>query len=142
MGMKPVLESFLTTPPPSADADNTVDVTVVRLPPAEETQLLVRVTGVIDLATAPSLATGLDRAMAAAAKRQALSEVVLDLRSVRFLSAAGLRELMGAHQRCGHDGIPLRVIADQWAVTAPLNLTGLARTLGLRAGLDVPGTSP
>jgi anti-anti-sigma factor len=146
VGPKQVVAPFSTAPPPSADADdnddNTVDITVVLLSPVEETRLVVHVAGVIDLATAPALAAGLDRAVADAMKRRALSEVVLDLRSVRFLSAAGLRELAGAHQRCWHDGIPLRVVADQRAVTIPLNLTGLDRPLGLRAGPDVPGTSP
>lgn len=101
-------------------------------------QLVVRVVGEIDLATAPSLATALELA-GNTAKSQDVTEIVIDLRPVSFVSAAGLRELVLAQQRSGREGIPLHVIADQRAVTMPLRLTGLDRTLGLRTGPNPRG---
>lgn len=126
----------------SGQADDIVHVAMVQGLHARDAQLVVRVVGVVDLVTAPSLATGLALALDNAARSQDVTEIVVDLRLVRFLSAAGLCELVRGHQQCRRSGIPLRVVADQRAVTRPLSVTGLDRTLGLRPDLDTPGNIP
>jgi anti-anti-sigma factor len=122
--------------------DDVIHVAVVRQLLAVDAQVIVRVAGVVDLVTAPSLATGLALALDCATAGQEITEIVVDLRLVRFLSAAGLGELARGHQQCRRSGVPLRVVADQWSVTRPLRVTGLDRTLRLRPDLDLPENIP
>lgn len=104
---------------------------------ADGTQLVVRVAGEIDMVTAPTLAEALELAQRQTEKDRDVTEIVVDLRPVEFLSAAGLEVLVRAHDR-GHDAMRLRVVADQSAVTRPLRLTGLDELLGLRPDPDIP----
>lgn len=135
----PAPSSAVADPTPHGwELDEQADLTVIRQLLAEGT-LLVRVVGEVDLVTAPCLATALELTPQNRRTSRDVTEIVVDLGLVRFLSAAGLRELVRAHQRCRHDGILLRVVADQRAVTTPLRLTGLDHTLGLRPDLDIPG---
>lgn len=99
------------------------------------TELIIRVTGDLDLMTAPTLSEALDRARRDASQNLGATAMVVDLRSVRFLSAAGIHALADAHDACTGAGMRLRVVADQPAVTRPLMLTGLDRLLDLRATL-------
>lgn len=102
------------------------------------TQLLVRVAGEVDLATAPALAEALELTRRYARKVGGITEIVIDLRPVKFLSAAGLAVLARAHSRCHRDAVPLRVVADRRAVILPLRLTGLDETLRLRVEPGIP----
>jgi anti-anti-sigma factor len=97
--------------------------------------LIIRVTGDLDLVTAPTLGDALDRAQHDASHHLGATELVVDLRSVRFLSAAGIRALADAQDACTGAGIRLRVVADQPVVTRPLTITGMDRLLDLRATL-------
>jgi anti-sigma B factor antagonist len=73
--------------------------------------------------------------------------VVVDLRRVEFLAAAGLRVLMAAEQRARAQDTTLRVLAGTHAVGRALSVTGLDRTLTVYFGLDrrvdgLPGPNP
>ena len=98
---------------------------------ADNTMMLVRVTGEVDLRTAPVLGEVLELARMDTGARAELEEIVVDLRRVGFLSAAGLDVLSRASSRCARDDIDFRVVADQPAVTRPLKVTSLGRLLRL-----------
>lgn len=92
--------------------------------------LTVFVEGDVDLVTCADLDSGL-----AEAERlvTAGSRVVLDLRGVTFLGAAGLRVLVNSQRRCADRGVTFAVLATRRAVTRPIELAGLADQLRLTA---------
>ncbi|GLW89677.1 hypothetical protein Aglo03_04930 [Actinokineospora globicatena] len=94
-------------------------------------ELRVQVTGDLDVVTAPALAEALSRARIDVRAVPGAIGIVLDLRTVSFLGAAGMRVMVHAHHTFTAAGFGLRLIADQPAVTRPLALTGLDEVLGL-----------
>jgi anti-sigma B factor antagonist len=100
------------------------------------TQLFVRFVGEVGLDNVAVLATALELGPTNAGERQNVTEIVVDLRSVTFLCAAGVEELSRVRERGERAGVKLRVIADQWVAKRPLRLAGLDRILGLRADVD------
>lgn len=98
-------------------------------------ELVVRVAGDVDLATVATLAGAFDRAQHAFRAVPGGLGIVADLRAVSFLSAAGMRVLVGARDACLADGLDLRVVAAHAAVVSPLSLAGLDRVLNLQADL-------
>jgi anti-anti-sigma factor len=90
--------------------------------------LVYRVTGEIDTLTAPYL----DLALTSADEEStAISQVVLDLTDVPFLSSAGLSILVEHHARCERDGILFAVVAAQHAVLRAIQITALDRIIPL-----------
>jgi anti-sigma B factor antagonist len=85
---------------------------------------VVAVAGAVDLLTAPELAEQLAVALADAAPL-----VVVDLRQVDFLAAAGLSVLVAANQRARMQHTTLRLVVTTHAVRRALNITGLDQTL-------------
>lgn len=85
---------------------------------------VVAVTGAVDLLTAPELAEQLAVALADAAPL-----VVVDLRQVDFLAAAGLSVLVAADQRARMQHTTLRLVVTTHAVRRALTVTGLDQTL-------------
>jgi anti-anti-sigma factor len=100
------------------------------------TQLFVRFVGEVSLDNVPVLATALEIGPTSAGERQHVTEIVVDLRPVTFLCAAGVEELARARERGERAGVRLRVIADRWAAKRPPRLAGLDRILGLRPDVD------
>lgn len=100
-------------------------------------ELVVRVAGDVDLATVATLAGAFDRAQHEFRAVPGGLGVVADLRAVSFLSAAGMRVLVGARDACLADGLDLRVVAAHAAVVSPLSLAGLDRMLNLQADLSL-----
>ncbi|SES47830.1 STAS domain-containing protein [Actinokineospora terrae] len=94
-------------------------------------ELCVQVTGDLDAATAPALADTLARAHFDLRQVPDAVGIVLDLRPVSFLGAAGMRVMDRARRTCAEEGFTLRLIADHPTVIRPLELTGLAEVLGL-----------
>jgi anti-anti-sigma factor len=86
---------------------------------------VVEAAGSVDLRTVAELAEYLDAALA----DDTASIVVVDLRRVDFLAAAGLRVLMAADRRARAQNTTLRVRADTHAVSRALRVTGLDQTL-------------
>jgi len=89
----------------------------------------VRVAGEVDLVTAPMLKEALESAYLGIRTARARPELLVDLRGVSFLSAAGLSVLAVLHFRCVADGLSMRIVGDQRAVRRPMELTGLDRLL-------------
>jgi anti-sigma B factor antagonist len=84
---------------------------------------VVEAAGSVDLLTASELA---DHLGAALAERTAL--IVVDLRRVGFLAAAGMRVLASADRRARAQGMTLLVVAGTHAVRRALTVVGLTPT--------------
>jgi anti-sigma B factor antagonist len=89
----------------------------------------VRVAGEVDLVTAPMLKEALESAYLGVRTYRAHPELLVDLRGVSFLSAAGLTVLAILHVRCVTDGLSMHIVGDQRAVRRPMELTGLDQLL-------------
>jgi anti-sigma B factor antagonist len=92
-------------------------------------QATVRVTGEVDLVTAPMLKEALESAQRGVRKSRSHPELLIDLSDVTFLSAAGLSVLADVYVRCVSDGTTMHIVGRQRAVRLPLKLTGLDRLL-------------
>jgi anti-sigma B factor antagonist len=83
---------------------------------------LVRVTGELDLYTAPQLDNELEGII-----RDGAAHVVVDLRDAPFLDSSGLGVLLGAAHRLGKDGLVLTGLGPE--PRRVLELTGADRLL-------------
>jgi anti-sigma B factor antagonist len=98
--------------------------------------VVVRASGELDLATAPALDEDLCRAeVAAGALAEPPGWIVLDLTALRFLGSIGLALLVQHQQRCAERVIPLRVVADHYAVLRPVQIAGLTDLLSIHPSL-------
>jgi anti-anti-sigma factor len=88
---------------------------------------IVKVSGVIDIATAPALREGLYRACG-----HCTGQLVVDLSGVSFCDACGLAVLIGTQRRATLRDIPLRLAAPSPPVARLLHLTGLDRILPIQ----------
>lgn len=86
------------------------------------TTAILRVTGALDLALAPTLRNLADRAL-----RQAPALVVIDLTEVDFLASAGMAILLRVHRQCPPAG--MLVVADGPITMRPLRMTRLTDEL-------------
>lgn len=132
MGSKRVLSLVVVDPgpgrrEPDSGDDQPDQLLAVRELSRDGTQLFVRFVGEVTLVTIPVLSTALELEPGNAAEHQNVTEIVVDLRPVKFLCAAGILELVSAQQRSERAGVKLRIIADQWAATGPLRLLGLVQ---------------
>lgn len=93
---------------------------------------VVEACGSVDLVTIAEFADNLWTALA----EDAASIVVVDLRRVDFLAAAGLGVLVAVDQRARAQGATLRVVAGTHAVGRALSVTGLDQTLKVYSGLE------
>jgi anti-sigma B factor antagonist len=93
---------------------------------------VVEAAGSIDMLTAPELAGHLSVVLAEGIP----VIVVVDLRQVDFLGAAGLSVLVEADSRASAQDITLRVVASTHAVCRALSMTGLDQTLSVYAALE------
>jgi anti-sigma B factor antagonist len=92
----------------------------------------VRISGEVDLATAPGWAVAMRRAIA-----DARGLIVLDLTEVSFFSAAGVHIVLEARDLATATGQRLRVVLDQRGVVAHLlSLAGLTATIRVVANFD------
>lgn len=75
-----------------------------------------------------------------AAGHHAVSEVVVDLRRVTFLAAAGVRALLLGREASLRMGRELRVVNATGIVYQVLRISGVHRTLAVTSEPDVPAT--
>lgn len=98
--------------------------------------MVLRVTGELDLATAPRLDSALDQALSGVAAEVARPDgggpvpaeapyVLCDLQGVAFLSAAGIAALLRAGATADALGVRFVVEATHRAVRRPFELTGV-----------------
>jgi anti-sigma B factor antagonist len=94
----------------------------------EDQTMTVKAAGQLDATTAGLLEHELEAAEAAVAPP---TPVVLDLTQVTFLGSPGLAILLDHHRRCAALGSSLQIVTGGRAVTRPLWITHLDRTLHL-----------
>lgn len=92
--------------------------------PSATGRVTVAPAGQIDLATAPKLAAAL-----AEARRDGISEIVVDLAEVDFLDSAGVRVLVQASRETTAAGATLYLKGAEGWVARVLEITGVAEFL-------------
>ncbi len=116
----------------SASNDNepavaqTVLVTSARI----DSTAVLRVSGEVDIVTAPQLEEAAEDALATTP-----SCLVLDLSQVGFLASAGLAVLVACRRLCG-DGVRFRVVASSPATLRPIEMTGLHTEITVMSTLE------
>ncbi|GAA4535001.1 STAS domain-containing protein [Mycobacterium paraffinicum] len=93
--------------------------------------VVLQVSGVVDIITAPSLATHIDIALA-----DTPAVLVIDLTEVDFLSSAGITVLVEVHRLTENSPTSLRVAADGSATSRPLRIVGLDEFIDLYPTVD------
>lgn len=88
--------------------------------------VVLQVSGVVDIITAPSLATHLDVALAGAPP-----VLVVDLTGLDFLSSAGITVLVEAQRLTQNSPTSLRVAAEGSATSRPLQIVGVDKIVDL-----------
>jgi anti-anti-sigma factor len=88
--------------------------------------VVLQVSGVVDIITAPSLANHLDIALAGTP-----AVLVIDLTKLDFLSSAGITVLVEAHRLTQNSATSLRVAADGSATSRPLQIVGVDKIVEL-----------
>jgi anti-sigma B factor antagonist len=96
----------------------------------ESGAIVLRVSGEIDLVTAPQLEESVTQALA-----QRPKVLVVDLTGVGFLASAGMSVLVAAHNMAG-ETTDMRLVASGSATLRPMELTGLAKALQIHPTLN------
>ncbi|WP_156686417.1 STAS domain-containing protein [Mycobacterium sp. Marseille-P9652] len=91
---------------------------------------VVRVSGEIDLVTAPALEQAI-----AAVVGESPTALVIDLSAVEFLGSVGLKILAATYEKLGNT-TQFGVVARGPATRRPIHLTGLDKTFPLYSTLD------
>ena len=96
------------------------------------TSRIVRVSGEIDLATAPRLHQALGEFTAGA------GTVIIDLTGVSFIDSSGLNVLMQSRERLTAEGQPslLRLVVSRPAIQRVFDVTGLTAVFDVFATVD------
>ena len=102
---------------------------------------IVRPRGELDLATAETLHSALDAAIAetVSGPREGMengARLVLDLRGLSFIDSAGLHLLVALDERAQRDGFQLTLLAPAAPVDRAIQLCGLDRILPFAAPVD------
>ena len=92
--------------------------------------VVVSVSGVVDMLTAPALEQAIRAALA-----QNPAGLIVDFSDVEFLASAGMGILVATHDEATPD-ISFSVVADGPATSRPLKLVGIADMIPLYATLD------
>lgn len=95
--------------------------------------LVLRVTGDLDVLTAPTLGTHLDVALSSPIST---SVVIVDLTGVEFLSSAGISVLVETHRLTASTDLSLRVVAEGPATSRPLQLMRLDEIIDLYSSVE------
>ena len=91
----------------------------------EDAKLTVAVEGHLDTLTSPDLEKELEPAL------DGVTELVVDLKDLEYISSAGLRVLVGAAQELSGKGGKMTVINPQAEVMEIFTMTGLDAVFGL-----------
>lgn len=119
-------ESKTLTENIAAPEATTVDITEKWV----DSVVVVSVSGVVDMLTAPQLEAAIDAALV-----QKPAALVVDFTDVEFLASAGMGVLVAAHDQAAPE-IRFSVVADGPATSRPLKLVGIADIVALYATLD------
>ena len=118
-------------PSSAFDSDEASPVINVQVSSPGKGSRVLRVTGEIDMLTAPMLDSMLEGQL------QSVPDVlVLDLHEVDFMSSAGLAFLVTAREQADAAGTALRLVATGDPVLRPLTVTGLATIFEIHPDLE------
>ena len=92
---------------------------------------VVRVSGEIDIRTAPEL-----RDVLAGVLDKGAEKVVVDLEGVEFLDSTALSVMVGAHKRLVRKGSRLVLVCTREPILRVLTVTGLSRVFTVHDRLD------
>jgi anti-sigma B factor antagonist len=95
-----------------------------------EAAVVVRVSGMVDMLTAPTLTEQLSAVLASTP-----AGLIIDLREVDFLTSAGLEVLVSAHRARAKDTV-VAVVADNPIIVRPIKLTGVDQVITLCATMQ------
>lgn len=107
-------------PVPAGTIADSAQALGVTSEPVGDRLVVLRVSGEVDMLTAPTLADHVRRHFDGPARA-----LVFDLTGVDFLGSAGLAVLAEAATHASEAGVPIRVVATSHAVLRPLQVTGL-----------------
>ena len=92
--------------------------------------VILSVSDVLDLTTAPTLATEISAKLA-----QSPTALIVDLTQVTFLASAGMTVLIKGQEKAG-TAVRFGVVAEGSATSRPIKLLGLDDTLAIYPTLD------
>lgn len=92
---------------------------------------VVRVTGEVDVHSAPQLRDGISTELASGA-----SAVVVDLSSVDFMDSTGLGALVAARTAAGERGLALPVVCTSERILKLFAITGLTGVFDIQPSVD------
>ena len=106
---------------------------------------IVRPRGELDLASAETLRSTLDTAIAVNLSAapdgvQDRPELVLDLRGLTFIDSTGLHLLVALDRRARREGFRLALVAPAAPIDRPIQLSGLDKTLAFAPPVDAVKT--
>src|SRR5690606_34434997 len=99
-------------------------------------RMVVEVSGEIDVSTAPMLREGIGDLVA-----EGHTEIVVDLRGIRFMDSTGLGVLVGALKKVRSLGGNLELVIDQDNVLKVFKVTGLTRVFTIHDTFDTAGAA-
>ena len=91
---------------------------------------VVAARGEVDVATAPALRDGIDKAV-----DDGGGAVVVDLTGVTFIDSTGLGVLIGGRKRCIDAGRELRVVVTEPRILKVFEITGLTELFAIHGSL-------
>jgi anti-anti-sigma factor len=114
-------------------------LSVTTLPRIRAGHVVVEVIGELDSFTAPVV----EACLRSQALQRGARELVVDLRKVTFLGAAGVTVLAQAHRRCRLRGVRLVLrCGGRRSVLRPLQVTGLADLVAIDPSESGPTPTP
>ena len=132
-GRQPYESDQIDAPTSAGNASSgAIDVRVVE---SSEHQVVLRVSGEIDMLTAPVLSEHVQEQFARPEPGGTPRTLVFDLTRVSFLGSAGLAVLAHAQTTAADRGDAVQVVANARAVLRPLEVTGLDKVLDVRPDL-------
>ncbi len=113
-------------------SDNSSETRIHIVADTQDKATVLRVSGEIDVLTAPVLREAIETAWSEGPQPPA---TIVDLTAVTFLASAGLAVLAGC-SRSAPEGARLWVVADKPATSRPITVTGLSELLNLCTTVD------
>ncbi len=111
---------------------HTHDALSVEIHPEHDGDAIVyRLSGSLDMATAPSL-----RAALVEAADEGKHDIIVDCSHLEFLDSTGLGSLIGAHKRALEHGGRVRLIVNEGPIQRLLSITGLMDVLAVYTSVE------
>jgi anti-sigma B factor antagonist len=104
----------------------------------EPGRIVLRVTGELDLATAPAFRHATLGAMAELSQSDVVGEILVDLSGCDLLDSVGVGLLLGLHKRARAGGATMSIRCEEDRIRRVLALTEVDRIIPVWSGLEGP----